>query len=104
MARRLIIGLVILCVSLKIIPEPNFFSETGTQNIFIVCNLVPAIFSPKRTVLFFAPFLYFLDSELLKIFPSGLETRRDFEVLVFVSEISSPRQITLFLELFFCRA
>jgi hypothetical protein len=39
-----------------IIRKPNIFTETQTQESFRFVTVIPAISSPKQTILFFAPF------------------------------------------------
>jgi hypothetical protein len=94
-------GHVSLSIIDKIIPKPKIFTQTRTQDSFRVCDLSPCnLLSERNKFCFGAVPLLCLVLELHKTSSSEL----GLGVVAFVSMISSSKQTTLVLALFFCPA
>jgi hypothetical protein len=89
----------------KFIPKPKIFTETRTQDSFRVCDLSSCnLLSETNKFCLGNVLLLWLVLELHKTSSLGLEPRRDFGVVAFVSIISSPKRTNFTLAPFFCRA
>jgi hypothetical protein len=109
--RNLIIDLTIRYVSLNIIeiiiiiPKPNIFTETLTQDSFRVCDLSSCnLVAETNSFVLCAVFLSCLVSELEKPSYRDSNPRHIFGAVIFVLVISFPKQTALVLAPFFCRA
>jgi hypothetical protein len=92
-ARKLVTGLIIQYVSFNIIgkniiPKPNIFTRTRTQNRFRDCNLCTCIL-PAETISSWFFLLSCLVTELQKPFSQGFEPRADFRSYDLYPVISS---------------
>jgi hypothetical protein len=98
-------GYVSLNIMVRITPKPKIFTDARTQDSFQVCFLSSCNHLSEWNKFWLgAVLLLCLVLELHKSSSLGLERRTDFDVVAFVTVISSSKQTTLVLAPFFCRA
>jgi hypothetical protein len=97
--------IIIIIIIFVIIPKPNIFARTRTQNSFTVCGLSSCnLLAETNNFVLYAVLLSCLFSELQKPSSPGLEPRTVLRFVALVPVISSPKQTILFFTPFFYRA